>query len=108
MSRRIIPVTDVGAVPDVSGPAQAPLGVLTDTLSRPLRDLRISVTDRCNFRCVYCMPRAVFDHDYPFLPHSALLTFEEIERIARVFVAHGVEKIRLTGASRYCARTWNS
>jgi cyclic pyranopterin phosphate synthase len=70
---------------------------LADALARPLRDLRISVTDRCNFRCVYCMPREVFGNDYPFLPHSALLTFEEIERIARLFVAHGVEKIRLTG-----------
>ena len=55
------------------------------------------MTDRCNFRCVYCMPRAVFDKDYAFLPHSALLSFEEIERLARLFVAHGVEKIRLTG-----------
>ncbi|MBN3767365.1 GTP 3',8-cyclase MoaA [Burkholderia sp. Ac-20365] len=97
MSRRIIPVADVSAVPEVSGPVRAPRGELTDTLSRPLRDLRISVTDRCNFRCVYCMPRAVFDKDYSFLPHSALLTFEEIERIAAIFVAHGVEKIRLTG-----------
>jgi len=62
-----------------------------------LHDLRISVTDRCNFRCVYCMPKEVFDKDYTFLPHSALLSFEEIERAARLFVAHGVEKIRLTG-----------
>ncbi len=97
MSRRIIPVADVSAVPVVSGPAHTPRGELNDTLSRPLRDLRISVTDRCNFRCVYCMPRATFDKDYAFLPHNALLTFEEIERIARIFVAHGVEKIRLTG-----------
>ncbi|CAB3749146.1 GTP 3',8-cyclase MoaA [Paraburkholderia solisilvae] len=97
MSRRIIPLTDVSAVPVFSGPAHAPRGELRDTLSRPLRDLRISVTDRCNFRCVYCMPRSVFDKDYPFLPHSALLTFEEIERVARLFVAQGVEKIRLTG-----------
>jgi GTP 3',8-cyclase len=97
MSRRIIPVADASAIPDISGLGQAPRGVLADTLARPLRDLRISVTDRCNFRCVYCMPRAVFDKDYPFLPHSALLTFEEIERFARIFVAHGVEKIRLTG-----------
>ncbi|MCX4160724.1 MULTISPECIES: GTP 3',8-cyclase MoaA [Paraburkholderia] len=96
-SRRIIPLTDVSAVPVVDGPALAPNGVLHDTLARPLRDLRISVTDRCNFRCVYCMPRAVFDKDYPFLPHGALLKFEEIERLARIFVAHGVEKIRLTG-----------
>ncbi|RKE34857.1 cyclic pyranopterin monophosphate synthase subunit MoaA [Paraburkholderia sp. BL23I1N1] len=97
MSRRIIPVADLSAVPVISGPVQAPSGVLHDTLLRPLRDLRISVTDRCNFRCVYCMPRAVFDKDYAFLPHSALLSFEEIERLARLFVAHGVEKIRLTG-----------
>ncbi len=62
-----------------------------------LRDLRISVTDRCNFRCVYCMPKDVFGRDYPFLPHAELLTFEEIARLARIFKAHGVEKIRLTG-----------
>ncbi len=70
---------------------------LIDTRKRPLRDLRISVTDRCNFRCVYCMPKTVFGRDYPFLPRNELLSFEEIERIARVFVAQGVEKIRLTG-----------
>jgi len=97
MSRRIIPVADVSAIPDFSGVAAVPSGLLTDTLARPLRDLRISVTDRCNFRCVYCMPREVFDKDYHFLPHSALLSFEEIERLARIFVEHGVEKIRLTG-----------
>jgi GTP 3',8-cyclase len=70
---------------------------LLDTLQRPLRDLRISVTDRCNFRCVYCMPREVFGRDYAFLPRAELLTFEEIERLARVFASRGVEKIRLTG-----------
>jgi cyclic pyranopterin phosphate synthase len=64
---------------------------------RRLRDLRISVTDRCNFRCVYCMPREVFGKDFVFMPRDALLTFEEIERIARVFASEGVEKIRLTG-----------
>ena len=68
-----------------------------DTLGRPLRDLRISVTDRCNFRCVYCMPKEVFGRDYRFLERRELLTFEEIERLARAFVAHGVEKIRVTG-----------
>jgi GTP 3',8-cyclase len=68
-----------------------------DTLQRPLRDLRVSVTDRCNFRCVYCMPKEVFGRDYAFLERRELLTFEEIERLARVFVAHGVEKIRITG-----------
>ena len=97
MSRRIIPVADFSAVPVIAGPVQTPTGALHDTLARPLRDLRISVTDRCNFRCVYCMPREVFDKDYTFLPHGDLLSFEEIERLARIFVAHGVEKIRLTG-----------
>nr|WP_306456890.1 GTP 3',8-cyclase MoaA [Paraburkholderia bryophila] len=70
---------------------------LRDTRMRPLRDLRISVTDRCNFRCVYCMPKEVFGRDYAFLPRRELLSFEEIERVARVFVDLGVEKIRLTG-----------
>ena len=70
---------------------------VTDTLGRPLRDLRVSVTDRCNFRCVYCMPKEVFGRDYRFLDRKELLTFEELERVARVFVAHGVEKIRITG-----------
>ena len=68
-----------------------------DTLQRPLRDLRISVTDRCNFRCPYCMPKEVFGRDYAFLPREQLLSFEEITRLARIFVANGVEKIRLTG-----------
>jgi GTP 3',8-cyclase len=68
-----------------------------DTLQRPLRDLRISVTDRCNFRCVYCMPKEVFGRDYRFLPRRELLSFEEIERVARVFVALGVNKLRITG-----------
>jgi cyclic pyranopterin phosphate synthase len=69
----------------------------TDTLGRPVRDLRISVTDRCNFRCVYCMPREVFGRGYRFMDRKELLTFEEIERLARVFVSHGVEKLRITG-----------
>ncbi|HET6380716.1 MAG TPA: GTP 3',8-cyclase MoaA [candidate division Zixibacteria bacterium] len=68
-----------------------------DALDRPLHDLRISVTDRCNFRCVYCMPRAVFGPDHAFLPRAALLTFEEIARLVRIFTALGVEKVRLTG-----------
>jgi len=70
---------------------------LTDTLNRPLHDLRISVTDRCNFRCTYCMPKEVFGRDYQFLARGELLSFEEITRLARVFVQHGVEKVRLTG-----------
>ncbi len=82
-------------------PAAAPRdkanGLLADSMGRNLRDLRISVTDRCNFRCSYCMPKEVFDKDYAYLPHSALLSFEEIVRIAQQFVNLGVQKIRLTG-----------
>ncbi len=70
---------------------------LLDTLNRPLRDLRISVTDRCNFRCVYCMPKEIFGPDYKYLERSQVLTFEEMARLARLFVGHGVHKIRLTG-----------
>ena len=73
------------------------LAPFLDTFGRPVRDLRISVTDRCNFRCVYCMPKTVFGRDYPFLPRADLLSFEEIARIASVFAARGVKKIRLTG-----------
>ena len=68
-----------------------------DTRARPLRDLRISVTDRCNFRCVYCMPKEVFGRDYEFLARDELLTFEEIERLARAAVALGATKLRITG-----------
>ena len=71
--------------------------MLTDSLARPLRDLRISVTDRCNFRCVYCMPKEVFGKDFQFLRREELLTFEEIERLARVFAELGVAKLRITG-----------
>jgi len=70
---------------------------LADTLNRPLRDLRISVTDRCNFRCVYCMPKEIFGADYEYLHRDQILTFEEIARLAGIFVEHGVQKIRLTG-----------
>ena len=68
-----------------------------DTFKRPLRDLRVSVTDRCNFRCVYCMPKEVFGKDFQFLPRAEILSFEEIERLVRVFVGLGVQKVRLTG-----------
>jgi cyclic pyranopterin phosphate synthase len=90
----------IKVIPIHPGRASAPRfegGALADTRARPMRDLRISVTDRCNFRCVYCMPREVFDADYRFLPHSAILSFEEIARLARIFVGLGVSKIRLTG-----------
>lgn len=70
---------------------------LIDTLNRPLHDLRISVTDRCNFRCVYCMPKEIFGPDHQFLHRDQILSFEEIVRLARIFVTHGVRKIRLTG-----------
>ncbi len=81
----------------VPGTLETPTGRVDDALGRPLHDLRISVTDRCNFRCVYCMPKEVFDKDYAYLPHNSLLSFEEITRVASIFIAHGVEKIRLTG-----------
>ena len=87
-------------IPIAAGTATAPVfggGRLADTRGREMRDLRISVTDRCNFRCTYCMPREVFDSSYRFLPHEAILSFEEIARLARVFVDLGVQKIRLTG-----------
>ncbi len=70
---------------------------MADRLGRPLHDLRISVTDRCNFRCTYCMPKEIFGPDFAFLPRAEVLTFEEIERVSRVFVQLGVEKLRLTG-----------
>jgi cyclic pyranopterin phosphate synthase len=100
MEKKVIPLADMryaARVPHVPAQLQAPTGLLADTLARPLRDLRISVTDRCNFRCSYCMPSEVFNKDYAFLPQSSLLSFEEITRLAKIFVAHGVEKIRLTG-----------
>jgi cyclic pyranopterin phosphate synthase len=98
MSERIIPVVDQRSSLILPAPATLQAGAtLKDQLQRPLHDLRISVTDRCNFRCSYCMPKEVFHKDYPYLPHGDLLTFEEITRTAKVFVALGVRKIRLTG-----------
>ena len=100
MSEKLIHIADhrqLNAVPALAGALENPSGVLLDTRARALQDLRISLTDRCNFRCVYCMPKETFDNDHNFLPRSSLLSFEEIVRIARIFVAHGVQKIRLTG-----------
>ena len=98
MTDRVIPIAEQrnGVLPL---PVAEPLGPgpLVDRLARPLHDLRISVTDRCNFRCTYCMPKEVFDADYPFMPRSEMLRFEEIERLARLFIELGVRKIRLTG-----------
>ncbi len=100
MTDKVIPLADLRylqRIPAIPAQLEAATGLLGDTLGRPLHDLRISVTDRCNFRCIYCMPKEVFDKDYAFLPQTSLLSFEEITRVARLFVAHGVEKIRLTG-----------
>ncbi|WP_426104754.1 GTP 3',8-cyclase MoaA [Massilia sp. TSP1-1-2] len=98
MAEKIIMLGDARSpAPAIPAQLEAPTGLLADALGRPLHDLRISVTDRCNFRCVYCMPKEVFDKDYAYLPHSSLLSFEEITRVAALFVAHGVEKLRLTG-----------
>jgi GTP 3',8-cyclase len=96
MSEPVIPIF-VQQHLRVPTPLRDPNLPLADTRGRGLRDLRISVTDRCNFRCTYCMPKEVFDADYPYLPHEEVLTFEEIVRFARVFAGFGIEKIRLTG-----------
>jgi cyclic pyranopterin phosphate synthase len=96
----VIPLADLRYTahrPRIPAVLTPPTGLLADRLGRPLHDLRISVTDRCNFRCSYCMPKEVFDKHYAFLPQSSLLRFEEITRTARLFAAHGVRKLRLTG-----------
>ena len=98
MGEQIIPLRDLRHAPAVPASAKAWDGQApVDQFERALRDLRISITDRCNFRCTYCMPKEVFDKNYSFLPHRALLSFEEITRLARIFVALGVRKLRLTG-----------
>jgi cyclic pyranopterin phosphate synthase len=86
-----------GPRPSAIVPTAVETSGLADTLGRPLHDLRISVTDRCNFRCTYCMPKEVFGPDFAFLPRADVLTFEEIAQVSRVFVGLGVEKLRLTG-----------
>ena len=100
MSERTIPIVDhryASSVPTVPAHSLAPGALLADKLGRPLHDLRISITDRCNFRCAYCMPKEAFDAHYEFLRHADLLRFEEIERLARAFVSLGVRKLRITG-----------
>jgi cyclic pyranopterin phosphate synthase len=97
MTKTVIALKDSRAPLAIPAAAPRDSRALADTMGRALRDLRISVTDRCNFRCTYCMPREVFDAGYEFLPHSQILTFEEIVRLARVFAALGTQKIRLTG-----------
>jgi cyclic pyranopterin phosphate synthase len=99
MHNRVIPLVDARhpVLQRVAGSSLATAMPVRDTLARPLHDLRISVTDRCNFRCSYCMPKEVFDQNHPYLPHSALLSFEEITRLTQQFMALGVRKVRLTG-----------
>src|SRR5690625_647407 len=94
-NRRTPRVVPVAPATDQVVPARG--HALLDHYRRPLRDLRISITDRCNFRCTYCMPREIFGPDHEFLPRSSLLTFDEIAHVARVGVEHGIQKIRLTG-----------
>ena len=114
MDRQIVPPTEVrprggsGGRPAATAALERPVDTVAergfdgrpgvaDRFGRAMRDLRISVTDRCNFRCTYCMPKEIFGRDFAFLPRSMVLTFEEIERLARVFVGLGVEKLRITG-----------
>jgi cyclic pyranopterin phosphate synthase len=100
VNRRITPLVDLRSLrtaPTIPSDLSAASAVRVDRLQRPLLDLRISVTDRCNFRCVYCMPKAFYGADHGYVPHGELLSFEEIARLARVFVRRGVRKIRLTG-----------
>jgi cyclic pyranopterin phosphate synthase len=101
--KKIIPIASLEALHSETAEAEVPLqlvhpnGILKDTRGRLLHDLRISVTDRCNFRCPYCMPKEIFTSDYNYLGQKELLSFEEITRISKIFISHGVEKIRLTG-----------
>nr|WP_305798551.1 radical SAM protein [Thiomonas sp. X19] len=100
MARRTIPIADcrhASVVPSVPKQASKPARLLADRMGRPLQDLRISVTDRCNFRCTYCMPKEVFGKEHAFLAHRDLLSFEEITRAARACMDLGARKIRLTG-----------
>lgn len=100
MAERSIPLVQLrqrlDEIPGAGAAAPLP-AALTDTRGRLLHDLRISVTDRCNFRCTYCMPKTVFGRDYPFLPRAEILSFDEIVRVARIFQGLGVRKLRLTG-----------
>ncbi len=97
MAKTVIALHEARTLPIPKGVATQEGAPLADALGRSLHDLRISVTDRCNFRCTYCMPKEVFDADYAFLPHGEILTFEEITRMARIFHGLGTRKIRLTG-----------
>ncbi len=101
--KKIVPITSLAELTSITQQLTIPekllqpTGTLQDTRQRGLHDLRISVTDRCNFRCPYCMPKEIFTNQYNYLGQKELLSFEEITRVARIFIAHGVQKIRLTG-----------
>ncbi len=102
MESPLIPLTSLRRPRAAAAPPELTAGFdgrpgLADTMGRAMRDLRISVTDRCNFRCTYCMPKEIFGRDFEFLPRELVLSFEEIERLARIFVGLGVEKLRITG-----------
>ncbi|MBU3620577.1 GTP 3',8-cyclase MoaA [Polynucleobacter sp. CS-Odin-A6] len=100
MVEKVIPIRldeGKGLTPSIPGQLMPASASTRDSRGRPLRDLRISVTDRCNFRCTYCMPKEIFDTNYPYLAHQELLSFEEITRLTSIFASLGVEKIRLTG-----------
>jgi len=100
MVDKVIPIRideGKGLTPSIAGKLVPAHPLTKDLRGRTLRDLRISVTDRCNFRCTYCMPKEVFDQSYPYLSHQELLSFEEIARLSSIFASLGIEKIRLTG-----------
>ena len=97
MAKTVIALREARSLPIPERTAAGTATPAADALGRSLHDLSISVTDRCNFRCTYCMPKEVFDADYAFLPHDQILTFEEITRMARIFHGLGTRKIRLTG-----------
>jgi cyclic pyranopterin phosphate synthase len=111
MTDRVVPILDARVLrpaPLLPADLDEAAATVLDRLNRPLLDLRISVTDRCNFRCVYCMPRELFDKEYPYVPHADLLSFEEITRLARIFVRRGTRKIRLTGGEPLLRRDLES
>ena len=111
MTDRVVPLLDARArrrAPAIPADLGAAAATLLDVFARPLLDLRISVTDRCNFRCVYCMPKELFDGEYAYVSHNELLSFEEITRLARIFVRRGTRKIRLTGGEPLLRRELES
>lgn len=107
MSSRVIPIKAATKTVPLVGEIRRDDTHWIDSRGRPLRDVRISITDRCNFRCRYCMPKEKFEKDHCFLSHTEVLSFEEIIRLGRIFAANGVEKIRLTAESRFSEKASN-